>query len=101
MILASAVRQVRGHGDNKFEVVTSLRTFIFRAEREGIASEFCHLLAAHSVLSACQSASCRSDRLIPCLALFFLFCSSLIPLRPPPTSHLSHSYLALSKWLLP
>ncbi|GLD75197.1 arf-GAP with Rho-GAP domain, ANK repeat and PH domain-containing protein 2 [Lates japonicus] len=35
MILASAIRQVRGLGDNKFEVVTSLRTFIFRAEREG------------------------------------------------------------------
>lgn len=35
MILASGVRQVRGLGDNKFEVVTSLRTFIFRAEREG------------------------------------------------------------------
>lgn len=59
MILASAIRQVRGHGDsdNKFEVVTFMRTFIFRAEREGTASEFCHLLAAHSVLSACQSAS--------------------------------------------
>lgn len=73
MILASAIRQVRGHGDNKFEVVTSLRTFIFRAEREGTAREFCHLLGAHSVFSACQSASCRSDRLIPCLALFVSF----------------------------
>lgn len=35
MILASAIKQVRGLGDNKFEVVTSLRTFVFRAEREG------------------------------------------------------------------
>uniref|UniRef100_A0A3Q1H731 ArfGAP with RhoGAP domain, ankyrin repeat and PH domain 2 n=1 Tax=Anabas testudineus TaxID=64144 RepID=A0A3Q1H731_ANATE len=34
MILASAIRQVRGLGDNKFEVITSLRTFIFRAEKE-------------------------------------------------------------------
>ncbi|TWW63045.1 hypothetical protein D4764_03G0000530 [Takifugu flavidus] len=34
MILASAIRHVRGHGD-KFEVATTLRTFIFRAEREG------------------------------------------------------------------
>uniref|UniRef100_A0AAQ5ZHH9 ArfGAP with RhoGAP domain, ankyrin repeat and PH domain 2 n=1 Tax=Amphiprion ocellaris TaxID=80972 RepID=A0AAQ5ZHH9_AMPOC len=65
MILASAIRQVRGLGDNKFEVVTSLRTFIFRAEREGTTSAFfslcsascSHLSATHSVLSACQSAS--------------------------------------------
>ncbi|XP_008281667.1 arf-GAP with Rho-GAP domain, ANK repeat and PH domain-containing protein 2 [Stegastes partitus] len=65
MILASAIRQVRGLGDNKFEVVTSLRTFIFRAEREGTtsaSSSLCsascsHLSATHSVLSACQSAS--------------------------------------------
>lgn len=38
MILASAIKQVRGHGDNRFEVTTSLRTFVFRAEREGTAS---------------------------------------------------------------
>lgn len=38
MILASGIKQVRGLGDNKFEVVTSLRTFVFRAEREGRAS---------------------------------------------------------------
>lgn len=38
MILANAIKQVRGLGDNKFEVVTSLRTFVFRAEREGRVS---------------------------------------------------------------
>lgn len=38
MILAGGIKQVRGLGDNKFEVVTSLRTFVFRAEREGRAS---------------------------------------------------------------
>lgn len=34
VIFAGAIRLVRGHGD-KFEVVTALRTFQFRAEREG------------------------------------------------------------------
>lgn len=38
LILASAIRQVRGLGDNKFEVITSLRTFIFRAEGEGTSA---------------------------------------------------------------
>ncbi|XP_061816985.1 arf-GAP with Rho-GAP domain, ANK repeat and PH domain-containing protein 2 isoform X1 [Nerophis lumbriciformis] len=49
MILASAIRQVRGLGDNKFEVVTSLRTFLFRAEREGERHEWMETLqtAAH------------------------------------------------------
>ncbi|XP_061769570.1 arf-GAP with Rho-GAP domain, ANK repeat and PH domain-containing protein 2 [Nerophis ophidion] len=44
MILASAIRQVRGLGDNKFEVVTSLRTFLFRAEREGERHEWMETL---------------------------------------------------------
>ncbi|XP_071395013.1 arf-GAP with Rho-GAP domain, ANK repeat and PH domain-containing protein 2 isoform X2 [Centroberyx affinis] len=44
MILATAVRQVRGLGDNKFEVVTALRTFIFRAEREGERQEWMETL---------------------------------------------------------
>uniref|UniRef100_UPI003AAFC4B0 arf-GAP with Rho-GAP domain, ANK repeat and PH domain-containing protein 2 isoform X1 n=1 Tax=Centroberyx gerrardi TaxID=166262 RepID=UPI003AAFC4B0 len=44
MILASAIRQVRGLGDNKFEVVTALRTFIFRAEREGERQEWMETL---------------------------------------------------------
>ncbi|XP_056156183.1 arf-GAP with Rho-GAP domain, ANK repeat and PH domain-containing protein 2 [Lampris incognitus] len=44
MVLASAFKQVRGLGDNKFEVVTSLRTFIFRAEREGERQEWMETL---------------------------------------------------------
>lgn len=63
MILASAIRQVRGLGDNKFEVVTSLRTFIFRAEREGTSAIITFIvlclqsLISCSPLSACQSAA--------------------------------------------
>ncbi|XP_053272100.1 arf-GAP with Rho-GAP domain, ANK repeat and PH domain-containing protein 2 [Pleuronectes platessa] len=44
MILASAIRQIRGLGDNKFEVVTALRTFTFRAEREGERQEWMETL---------------------------------------------------------
>ncbi|KAM4611838.1 LOW QUALITY PROTEIN: arf-GAP with Rho-GAP domain, ANK repeat and PH domain-containing protein 2 [Polymixia lowei] len=44
MVLASAIRQVRGLGDNKFEVVTGLRTFIFRAERDGDRQEWIETL---------------------------------------------------------
>uniref|UniRef100_A0A3P9M0Q3 ArfGAP with RhoGAP domain, ankyrin repeat and PH domain 2 n=1 Tax=Oryzias latipes TaxID=8090 RepID=A0A3P9M0Q3_ORYLA len=44
LILASAIRQVRGLGDNKFEVITSLRTFIFRAEGEGERQEWIEAL---------------------------------------------------------
>ncbi|XP_077445788.1 arf-GAP with Rho-GAP domain, ANK repeat and PH domain-containing protein 2 isoform X2 [Stigmatopora argus] len=40
MIPVTAIRQVRALGDNKFEVVTSLRTFVFRAEREGERGEW-------------------------------------------------------------
>uniref|UniRef100_A0A8C1CIF6 ArfGAP with RhoGAP domain, ankyrin repeat and PH domain 2 n=1 Tax=Cyprinus carpio carpio TaxID=630221 RepID=A0A8C1CIF6_CYPCA len=35
LIPISAVKQVRALGENKFEVVTSIRTFVFRAEKEG------------------------------------------------------------------
>lgn len=35
LIPISAVKQVRALGENKFEVVTSVRTFVFRAEKEG------------------------------------------------------------------
>lgn len=44
MILASAIRKVRGLGDNKFEVVTFLRTFVFRADREGERQEWMETL---------------------------------------------------------
>ena len=50
LVLASAIRQVRGLGDNKFEVVTSLRTFIFRAEREGTTSTSFTLFQCFSVI---------------------------------------------------
>ncbi|XP_031145759.1 arf-GAP with Rho-GAP domain, ANK repeat and PH domain-containing protein 2 [Sander lucioperca] len=62
MILASAVRQVRGLGDNKFEVVTSLRTFIFRAEREGERQEWMETLQTATRPPACGSQK-RSDSL--------------------------------------
>lgn len=53
--------------------------------------------AARSVLPACQSGLCRSDRLISHLGLFFSFCSSLIPLRRPAMFvSVSSSSLALS-----
>ncbi|XP_050931666.1 LOW QUALITY PROTEIN: arf-GAP with Rho-GAP domain, ANK repeat and PH domain-containing protein 2 [Lates calcarifer] len=55
MILASAIRQVRGLGDNKFEVVTSLRTFIFRAEREGERQEWMETLQTAMRPPACGS----------------------------------------------
>ncbi|GAA6216344.1 arf-GAP with Rho-GAP domain, ANK repeat and PH domain-containing protein 2 [Lates japonicus] len=55
MILASAIRQVRGLGDNKFEVVTSLRTFIFRAEREGERQEWMETLQTATRPPACSS----------------------------------------------
>lgn len=35
IILLSAIATVRVHGENKFEVVTSHRTFVFRADKEG------------------------------------------------------------------
>uniref|UniRef100_A0A3P8UQD4 ArfGAP with RhoGAP domain, ankyrin repeat and PH domain 2 n=1 Tax=Cynoglossus semilaevis TaxID=244447 RepID=A0A3P8UQD4_CYNSE len=57
MILATAIRQVRGLGDNKFEVVTSLRTFIFRADREGERQEWMETLQ-----SATQPPSCSSQK---------------------------------------
>lgn len=108
MILASAVRQVRGLGDNKFEVVTSLRTFIFRAEREGTTSasftfSLLHFAAIYQllVLFSCSVCLCRSDCLISCLALFFSLVLSVLPSPPPPSSLsvclISHSYLTLSK----
>ncbi|XP_041820950.1 arf-GAP with Rho-GAP domain, ANK repeat and PH domain-containing protein 2 [Chelmon rostratus] len=62
MILASAIRQVRGLGDNKFEVVTSLRTFTFRAEREGERQEWMETLQTATRPPACGSQK-RSDSL--------------------------------------
>ncbi|XP_028284564.1 arf-GAP with Rho-GAP domain, ANK repeat and PH domain-containing protein 2 isoform X2 [Parambassis ranga] len=61
MILASAIRQVRGMGDNKFEVVTSLRTFIFRAEREGERQEWMETLQTATRTPAPSSSQKRSN----------------------------------------
>uniref|UniRef100_A0A7N6BWY1 ArfGAP with RhoGAP domain, ankyrin repeat and PH domain 2 n=1 Tax=Anabas testudineus TaxID=64144 RepID=A0A7N6BWY1_ANATE len=62
MILASAIRQVRGLGDNKFEVITSLRTFIFRAEKEGERQEWMETLQTTTRPPSCGSQK-RSDSL--------------------------------------
>lgn len=35
IILLSAIATVRVHGENKFEVVTPHRTFVFRVDKEG------------------------------------------------------------------
>ncbi|XP_072314770.1 arf-GAP with Rho-GAP domain, ANK repeat and PH domain-containing protein 2 [Eucyclogobius newberryi] len=55
MILASAIRQVRGLGENKFEVVTALRTFIFRADKEGERQEWMETLQTATRPPACGS----------------------------------------------
>uniref|UniRef100_H3C452 ArfGAP with RhoGAP domain, ankyrin repeat and PH domain 2 n=1 Tax=Tetraodon nigroviridis TaxID=99883 RepID=H3C452_TETNG len=54
MILASAIRLVRGHGD-RFEVVTALRTFTFRAEREGEQQEWVEALQTATPAPVCGS----------------------------------------------
>ncbi|KAL3046378.1 hypothetical protein OYC64_004396 [Pagothenia borchgrevinki] len=61
-ILASAIKQLRGLGDNKFEVLTSLRTFVFRAEREGERQEWMETLQTATRPPACGSQK-RSDSL--------------------------------------
>ncbi|KAM3591133.1 uncharacterized protein V6R79_022991 [Siganus canaliculatus] len=63
MILASAIRQVRGLGDNKFEVVTSLRTFIFRAEKEGERQEWMETLQTGTRPPPACGSQKRSDSL--------------------------------------
>ncbi|XP_048041578.1 arf-GAP with Rho-GAP domain, ANK repeat and PH domain-containing protein 2 isoform X1 [Megalobrama amblycephala] len=44
LIPISAVKQVRALGENKFEVVTSVRTFVFRAEKEGERQDWLEVL---------------------------------------------------------
>lgn len=82
MILASAIRQVRGLGDNKFEVVTNLRTFIFRAEREGMSASFTscsHLSTTGLLLSACRAVALTiSFPVWPYFSLSFLPEASVI-----------------------
>ncbi|TRY82780.1 hypothetical protein DNTS_031985 [Danionella cerebrum] len=44
LIPISSVKQVRALGENKFEVVTSVRTFVFRAEKEGERQDWLEVL---------------------------------------------------------
>ncbi|KAM4714884.1 arf-GAP with Rho-GAP domain, ANK repeat and PH domain-containing protein 2 isoform 2-T2 [Anableps anableps] len=62
LILVSAIRQVKGLGDNKFEVVTGLRTFTFRAEKEGERQEWMETLQT-AMRTPTSSSQKRSDSL--------------------------------------
>ncbi|KAM6346015.1 arf-GAP with Rho-GAP domain, ANK repeat and PH domain-containing protein 2 [Podargus strigoides] len=58
IILLSAIATVRVHGENKFEVVTSHRTFVFRVDKEEERNDW-----VNTMLSALKSQSdhkCRS-----------------------------------------
>ncbi|XP_043100575.1 arf-GAP with Rho-GAP domain, ANK repeat and PH domain-containing protein 2 isoform X2 [Puntigrus tetrazona] len=55
LIPISAVKQVRALGENRFEVVTSVRTFVFRAEKEGDRQDWLEVL--HSAVSSQPSIS--------------------------------------------
>ncbi|KAA0723671.1 Arf-GAP with [Triplophysa tibetana] len=44
LIPISAIKQVRALGENKFEVITSVRTFLFRAEKEGERHDWLEVL---------------------------------------------------------
>uniref|UniRef100_A0AAR2L5N9 ArfGAP with RhoGAP domain, ankyrin repeat and PH domain 2 n=1 Tax=Pygocentrus nattereri TaxID=42514 RepID=A0AAR2L5N9_PYGNA len=59
LVPLSAVRLVRSVGDNKLEVVTSQRTFVFRAEKEGERQDWLEVLQ-----SALKSRSAISHK--PC-----------------------------------
>ncbi|XP_063166022.1 arf-GAP with Rho-GAP domain, ANK repeat and PH domain-containing protein 2 isoform X2 [Candoia aspera] len=50
IILLSAITTVRKHGDNKFEVVTARRIFVFRAEKEDERNDW-----VTTIISALQS----------------------------------------------
>lgn len=85
LIMVSAIRQLKALGDNKFEVVTGLRTFTFRAEKEGTTS-LCFLFLLHfSVI--CQL-----------LDVFLLLVS--LPLSLWPSDSLSLYFLSISPSLL-
>lgn len=63
LILVSAIRQLKGLGDNKFEVVTGLRTFTFRAEKEGERQEWMETLQT-AMRPPASSSQKRSDSLL-------------------------------------
>ncbi|XP_014852233.1 PREDICTED: arf-GAP with Rho-GAP domain, ANK repeat and PH domain-containing protein 2 [Poecilia mexicana] len=61
LILVSAIRQVKGLGENKFEVITGLRTFTFRAEKEGERQEWMETLQTAVRPPACSSQKCTDS----------------------------------------
>ncbi|XP_043918024.1 arf-GAP with Rho-GAP domain, ANK repeat and PH domain-containing protein 2 [Protopterus annectens] len=61
IIPISAISNIRGIGDNKFEVTTSNRTFIFRAEKEGDRNEWMEaVFGAITVQSQSSQTTCNS-----------------------------------------
>ncbi|XP_062849648.1 arf-GAP with Rho-GAP domain, ANK repeat and PH domain-containing protein 2 [Trichomycterus rosablanca] len=63
LVHLSAVKQLRSVGENKFEVVTAGRTFVFRAEKEGERQEWLEVLQAalKSRVSVLQTPCKRSS----------------------------------------
>ncbi|XP_027894710.1 arf-GAP with Rho-GAP domain, ANK repeat and PH domain-containing protein 2 isoform X1 [Xiphophorus couchianus] len=61
LILVSAIRQVKGLGENKFEVITGLRTFTFRAEKEGERQEWMETLQTAVRPPASSSQKCTDS----------------------------------------
>uniref|UniRef100_A0A8B9MQA3 ArfGAP with RhoGAP domain, ankyrin repeat and PH domain 2 n=1 Tax=Accipiter nisus TaxID=211598 RepID=A0A8B9MQA3_9AVES len=57
IILLSAIATVRVHGENKFEVVTSHRTFVFRVDKEEERNDW-----VNTVLNALKSQSDNNSR---------------------------------------
>uniref|UniRef100_A0A8C2H1C4 ArfGAP with RhoGAP domain, ankyrin repeat and PH domain 2 n=1 Tax=Cyprinus carpio TaxID=7962 RepID=A0A8C2H1C4_CYPCA len=62
LIPVSAVKQVCALGENKFEVVTSVRTFVFRAEKEGERQDWLDVLQpAVSSQSSISHQPCKNN----------------------------------------
>ncbi|XP_042616728.1 arf-GAP with Rho-GAP domain, ANK repeat and PH domain-containing protein 2-like isoform X1 [Cyprinus carpio] len=62
LIPVSAVKQVCALGENKFEVVTSVRTFVFRAEKEGERQDWLDVLqSAVSSQSSISHQPCKNN----------------------------------------
>ncbi|XP_029445527.1 arf-GAP with Rho-GAP domain, ANK repeat and PH domain-containing protein 2 isoform X2 [Rhinatrema bivittatum] len=56
VIPLSAITKVRMHGENKFEVITSHRTFVFRVEKDGDRNDWIRIL--QNALMSQPEASC-------------------------------------------
>ncbi|XP_051566490.1 arf-GAP with Rho-GAP domain, ANK repeat and PH domain-containing protein 2-like [Myxocyprinus asiaticus] len=62
LIPISAIKQVRALGENKFEVVTSVRIFVFRAEKEGERQDWLDVLqSAVSSQSSISHQPCKNN----------------------------------------